>query len=90
MGLSLTDIENALETGLEFVQKAAPLAAIGGPQAGAIGELIAKVAGTADSVIQGVAADATIIAGGDLTKIRSLQQQLHAENAKLAGQVDES
>lgn len=88
--MNLADIEAALSKGLEFVQKAAPLAGIAGPTAGAWGELIAQVAGVADGVVKEIEADTTIIASGDKARIIALRDQLQAENAQLAAKVADS
>ncbi|HEY5411106.1 MAG TPA: hypothetical protein VIJ94_10315 [Caulobacteraceae bacterium] len=87
MGLNLQQIESALETGLKYVQEIAPLAALGGPAAAAIGATVAQVAGMATEVLTAVENDAAIIASGDLTKIRALEASLQAENKQLAAQI---
>jgi hypothetical protein len=85
--MTLADIEKYLDQGLKLVQQVAPLAALGGPAAGAWGAVVANVAGTADGLLVAVESDAAIIATGDVTKIKALQAQLQAENAKLAAQI---
>ena len=90
MDINLGQIENALEKGLELVQQLAPLAALGGPAAAAIGTTVSSVAATAQAVVQAVEADATIIASGDTARIKALQTQLQAENDALDSQLDAS
>lgn len=85
-GFTLQGFESVLEDGLALTQKLAPLAALGGPAAGAIGQL----AGLAGKVLPQIEADAAILGSGDLTKIKALQTQLQAENAALAAQIDAS
>lgn len=87
MGLSLQQIETALETGLDYVTKLAPLAALGGPAAAAIGNIVATIASEGETILSEVSGDASIIAGGDLTKITALQAQLQQQNAQLAQQI---
>lgn len=86
-GITLTQIETALEDGLAFVQKFAPLAALGGPAAGAIGNAIGEIAGAAAAILPQVQGDAAIIGSGDVAKITALQGQLQAANASLAAQI---
>lgn len=88
--MDITEIEDFLDKGLKIVQQVAPLASLGGPAAGAWGQVVANVAGTADGLLSGVEADATIIASGDTTKIKALQAQLQAENAALNQKVIDS
>lgn len=88
--MNLADIEAALETGLSYVQKLAPLAALGGPAAAAIGGTVATIAETASTVLAQVEGDAAIIASGDLTRIRELEKALQADNDALAAQIDAS
>lgn len=89
--MTLAEIEEALEKGLEYVQALAPIAgALGGPAGVAIGETVAKVAGAASAILTAVENDAVIIASGDPTRIRALQQALQAENDTLAAQIDAS
>jgi hypothetical protein len=90
MAINLAQVENALETGLVLVQKLAPLAALGGPAAGAIGEVVSKLAGAAAQIVPAVENDATIIAGGDPAQIRALQAQLQQQNVALAQQIADS
>lgn len=85
--MDISQIEDFLDRGLKIVEQVAPLASLGGPAAGAWGQVVANVAGTADNLLSGIEADATIIASGDTTKIKALQQSLQAENAKLNAQV---
>jgi hypothetical protein len=85
--MDLPALESFAEQALALVAKAAPLATIGGPEAGAIGGMVGQVAETLDLLITNASGDAAIIAGGDLTKIRALQAQLQAENAELASQI---
>lgn len=87
MTVTLTQIESALEEGLSLVSKLAPLAAIGGPAAGAIGVTVGNIATLADTLLTQVTSDASIIAGGNLTQITALQQSLQAQNATLAAQI---
>ena len=85
--ITLAQVESALEVGLSLVSKLAPLAALGGPAAGAIGLVVGNVASMADALITQVTSDAGIIAGGDLSKIQALQVQLQAQNTALAAQI---
>lgn len=89
-GFTLQGFESVLEDGLALTQKLAPLAALGGPAAGAIGGVIGQLAGLAGKVLPQIEADAAILGSGDLTKIKALQTQLQAENAALAAQIDAS
>lgn len=84
---TLLQIETSLEAGLLFVQKVAPLAALGGPAAAAIGATVAQVAGIAATILPQIETDADIIGSGDVTRIRQLQAQLEAENAALNAKV---
>jgi hypothetical protein len=86
--VDLASIEAGLETGLEWVKELAPLAALGGPAAAAIGATVSQVAGMAETVVEQVSGDAAIIAGGDVTKITALRDQLQAENATLTAQAE--
>lgn len=89
--MNLSDVEAALQQGLQYIQALAPLAgSLGGPAGVAIGETVSKVAGTAATILAAVEADGTIIASGDPTRIRALQQAIQAENDTLAAQVDAS
>lgn len=90
MGISLADLENALETGLELASKLAPLASVGGPAAGAAGSLLGALAGWAATAVQEATSDEAIIAGGDVTKITALRDQLQAQNASLTAQIEAS
>jgi hypothetical protein len=87
MAITLGQVEAALEQALTLVSELAPLAALGGPAAGAIGAVVGKIAETADTLVTAVGNDASIIAGGDITKITALQAQLQAQNATLAAQI---
>lgn len=89
--MTLAEAEAALETGLAYIQALAPLAgSLGGPTGAAIARTVTEVASTASAVLAEVEADAAIIAGGDLTKIRSLEADLQTENVQLGAKVDES
>lgn len=85
--ITLADIEAFAEEGLALVSQVAPLAALGGPAAGAIGILVGQVAGTVDTLVTQVSGDAAIIAGGNLTAITNLQTQLQAQNVALAATI---
>lgn len=85
--ITLTQIETALEEGLTLVSQLAPLAAIGGPAAAAIGVTVGQVASMADTILTQVSGDAAIIAGGNITAITDLQVKLQASNAALASQI---
>jgi hypothetical protein len=87
MTITLASVEAALEEGLSFVSKLAPLASLGGPAAGAIGAVVGQIAATASTLLTAVENDAAIIAGGDLAKIRTLQASLQAQNATLSAQI---
>ncbi len=87
MTVTLAQVEAALEQGLSLVSQLAPLAALGGPAAGAIGVLVGHIASTADTIITQISSDAAIIAGGNLTQITALQVKLQAANADLAAQI---
>lgn len=87
MTVTLADVESVLEKGLALVSELAPLAALGGPTAGAIGALVGQVASTADTLVTQVSGDAAIIASGDLTNIQTLQARLQAQNTALAVQI---
>ena len=88
MQITLSEIEAALEQGLGYVQALAPLAgSLGGPAGIAIGNAVSQAAGVASAILTQVEGDATIIASGDLTKIRALEVSLQAENAALIAQV---
>lgn len=90
MAFDLAKAEKALSTGLILVQDLAPLAALGGPSAGAIGATVAQVAGLANALVTEAESDATVLASGDLTQIKALQAQLQDQDAALASQVDAS
>lgn len=88
MTVTLQEIETALATGLSYVQALAPLAgSLAGPAGAAIGETVAKVAGTAETILTQVESDAAILATGDITKIRALEQSIQAENTQLLAQA---
>lgn len=89
--MTLAEAEAALETGLAYIQALAPLAgSLSGPTGAAIARTVTEVASTASAVLAEVEADAAIIAGGDLTKIRALEADLQTENVQLGAKVDES
>lgn len=83
----LTEIEEAVAQGLNLVAKLAPLAALGGPAAAAIGATVGSVATTASELLAAVEGDAEIIASGDLTKIREMVAVIQAENKQLVGRM---
>lgn len=85
--MDLPALESFAEQALALVAKAAPLASIGGPEAGAIGLLVGQAASTLDLLVTNASGDAAIIASGDLTKIRALQAELQIQNAELASQI---
>ncbi len=88
--ITLAQVEAALTQGLTLISQLAPLAALGGPAAGAIGVTVGAIAGAAAKIVTQVENDATIIAGGDLTQIKALQAQIQAQNDQLATQIDAS
>jgi hypothetical protein len=87
MSMTLAQAEVLLEEGLAFVSKIAPLAALGGPAAGAIGLVVGNIAAMGATLLAQVSSDAAIIASGDLSKITALQNQLQAANSTLAAQI---
>jgi hypothetical protein len=90
MGTTTTTVEaveNALNGGLQLIEKLAPLASLGGPTAASIGTIVAELATVASNILAQVESDASIIAGGNLAAIQALAQKLQAANAKLAAQI---
>ena len=87
---TLEGVEAAVNLGLNLVTELAPLADVGGPTAAAAGVLAANIASGLETVISAAENDATIIAGGDITKIKALQAQLQAANAAMQPQLDAS
>jgi hypothetical protein len=87
MTITLTEVEAVAEQGLALVSQLAPLAALGGPAAGAIGVLVGQVASTVDTLVTQVSGDAAIIATGNLANIQALQAKLQAANETLAAQI---
>lgn len=87
MTITLAQVESAAEEALSLVSQFAPLAALGGPAAGAIGVLVGQAASTVDALVTQISGDAAIIGSGNLTAITALQAQLQAQNAALAAQV---
>jgi hypothetical protein len=85
--ITLAQVESALGSALSLVQEFAPLAALGGPAAGAIGTLVGDLAGAASAIVAQVTSDESIIASGDVTTITALQQQLEAQNTALQAQI---
>lgn len=85
--MTLDQAEAALETALVLTQKLAPLASVFGPAGAAAGATIASIAQLGATVLAEVSSDATIIASGDLTRIRALQASLQTENAALAQEI---
>jgi hypothetical protein len=87
MTITISQVESALESALSLVAEFAPLAALGGPAAGAIGTLVGNLAGAAEAIVTQVTSDEAIIASGDVTTITALQSQLEAQNAALQAQI---
>lgn len=88
MNFSLSDIEHAIETGLNYAKQLAPLAGlIGGPAGAAIGTTVGSIADMASQLLAAVENDAAIIASGDLTRIRALEHEVQTENAALIKQI---
>lgn len=86
--MTLAEIENALTTGLTYVQALAPLAgALGGPAGAAAATIVETIATETANIVGQVEGDAEIIASGDLTRIRALQAELQSQNAALAAQI---
>lgn len=90
MTITLAQVESAAEEALSLVWQLAPLAALGGPAAGAIGVLVGQAASTVDALVTQISGEATIIGSGNLTAITALQTQLQAQNAALAQQIASS
>ena len=87
MTITLAQVEGVLKSALGVVQELAPLAALGGPAAGAIGLVVGNIASAADAIVTQVTSDASIIAGGNVATITALQAQLEAENTALAAKI---
>lgn len=85
--ITLATVEAWFQDALELTENVAPLAALGGPAAAAIGKLVGEIATAGAAILSQVESDAAIIAGGDLTKIQALQAKLQASNATLAAQI---
>lgn len=77
----------ALQTGLGLVEQLAPLAALGGPQAGAIGALAASTAGVAESLLAHATEAQTVIESTDLAQIQTITAALQARNNVAAAQI---
>lgn len=76
-----------LETGLSAVQQLAPIAALGGPQAAAIGTLAASAAGVAESLLAHASDAQTVIESSDLAQIQSITAALQAQNNATSVQI---
>lgn len=76
-----------LETGLATVEQLAPLAALGGPQAAAIGALAASAAGVAESLLAHATDAQTVIQSSDLAQIQTITAALQAQNNQLSIQI---
>jgi len=82
-----TAVAAALQTGLGFVEQLAPLAALGGPQAVAIGTLAAGAAGVAESLLSHAMEAQTVIQSNDLVQIQTITAALQARNNAAAARI---
>lgn len=86
--MNIEEIEGFLQTGLSFVQKAAPIiGSFTGPTGTLIGTAVGAIAGAADALVTEATSDASIIASGNLANIQDLNATLQQQNAQLATQI---
>jgi hypothetical protein len=85
--VTVAQVETGLTTALQLAQDLAPLAALGGPSAAAVGAAVAQAAAVAEAVVPQVLSDAEILRTGDPAQIKALQAQLQTANAALAAQI---
>lgn len=85
--VNMSQVGAAAQKALELTAAFAPLAALGGPQAAAIGQMAEMVATTLETVLPAVEADAQILSSGDIGQVKALQAQLQSANAELAAKI---
>lgn len=84
MTVDWTKLISTLETGLSLVQKIAPEAALGGPTAALIGNVVGSVAGLANGYLAQATAAEAVIESTDLAQVQALTAALVAQNDALA------
>jgi hypothetical protein len=81
------NVISVIRQGLALVQAAEPLAALGGPAASGVANIIAGLAEIGDNALENITAGSLLATGTDQEELAEVRAQLQARNNQLDAEI---